>query len=110
MICPLCDGRGLYPFVDTTNPTPADAITFADLLFAVCLCDEGQTYRQHTNCGRDVAPMYRIWCAIHDVHQDRVCLLEDVFTAEQIAAAGYEVSKQKPSREAALLAAGRSKR
>lgn len=108
--CPLCDGRGLYPFVEPSNPKPDSAITFADLWFAVCLCDAGQTYRLDMNCGRQVAPLWRVWCAIHQVDPNRVFLLEDVFTAEQIAAAGYVASRQKPSREAALLAAGRSKR
>jgi hypothetical protein len=108
--CAICEGTGIWPYVDTANPKPDSEITADDLLFAVCLCVAGRALRHRENCGRKVVPLWRVWCARHQVSTERVRRLEDVVTPEQLQEAGFsEPVLSMPSREAALLAAGKGK-
>lgn len=107
MICPICDGTGLYPFVDAENPKPNAAIVAADLYFAVCLCEAGQSFRAADNNGRRTAPLWQLWCAHHRVDPSRVFLLEEVLSAVELTALGFRRAPTSISRESALLAAGR---
>lgn len=109
MTCATCQDTGFYPFVDAENTAPAEAITVADLHFAVCLCEVGQSLRRGENNGRRTVSLWRVWCAREQVDPSRVFLLEEVFSAEELAAAGLRRVAAPLSREAALLAAGRGK-
>jgi hypothetical protein len=107
-MCAACGDMGFVPFADVDNPTPDDAMTADDLRFAVCLCDTGATWRRRENEGRTVAPLWLVWCAKHRVSTERVCMVEDVFTAEELAAAGLtKAGLSMLSREAALLNASK---
>lgn len=107
MSCLACDDRGLVPFVDRDNPKPNAAITVADLFFAVCLCAVGRTYRRRENEGRKVPPLSLVWCAREQVSPERICMIEDAYSADELKAAGLSVKPPSLSREAALLARGR---
>jgi hypothetical protein len=74
--------------------------------FAVCLCDAGQVYRRDTNEGHRTVPLWRVWCAVHQVDPSRVFLLEEIYTGEELTAAGLTKPPVSLSREAALLAKG----
>ncbi len=95
MTCPVCV-NGLL--VQEWTNAPAD--------YAVCLCEAGQVYRRATNEGRDTVPLWRVWCAVHQVDPSRVFLLEQVYSAEELASVGLGASTDPVSREAALLAKG----
>lgn len=100
MTCDHCV-NGLRP-LEWTDATPGDPVDVA-----VCLCDAGQEYRRATNEGRRTVPLWRVWCAVHQVDPSRVFLLEDVYSGAELEAAGLRKAPVSLSREAALLAAGR---
>jgi hypothetical protein len=106
MTCDLCTD-GFVPFVPSTNATPDGDITAADLYFAVCLCALGRAWRVRENCGRKVAPLWVAWCAKQGVSTDRVCMVEDVYSASELQAAGLTRQPANLSREAALMSRGR---
>lgn len=95
--CPICFDKGLAVLEWTDAPPD----------FGVCLCDAGQAMRRTENEGRAVTPLWRVWCALHQVDPSRVSMLEDVFTADELTAVGLRKAPANISREAALLAAGR---
>jgi hypothetical protein len=99
MTCDHCV-NGLRP-LEWTDAKPGDPPEFA-----VCLCDAGQAYRRGVNNGRSAMPLWRVWCAQHRVDPSRVRLMEDVWTAEELAAVGLRNGPAPMSRAAALLAAG----
>jgi hypothetical protein len=94
MTCSHCV-NGLRP-LEWTDP----------LEIAVCLCPSGQVYRQATNNGRVVEALWQVWCAVHQVEPGRVYLMEQVWSAEELAAAGLRPAAAPANRAAALLAAG----
>lgn len=105
-LCAVCEDRGLVPFVATDNPTPDAKVTAADLLFALCLCRAGGALRFTQNERRRTVPLWRVWCAREQVDPSRVCRLEDVYSAEELASVGFQ--KATPiDRSSALLNAGR---
>lgn len=105
MTCHECH-EGLIPMVPHDFAQPLEQATFADFIFAVCLCDKGRTMRNATNNKHSVAPLWRVWCAKYQVDPSRVVMVEDVCTAKELAAAGFQ--KAAPiDREAALQAAGK---
>jgi hypothetical protein len=73
---------------------------------AVCLCQAGQAYRQATNNGHAAVPLWQVWCAQHQVEPERVRLMEQVWSAEELTAAGLRPAAAPANRAAALLAAG----
>jgi hypothetical protein len=107
--CDFCTD-GFVPFVPLSNPKPDADVTKDDLHFAVCLCALGEVWRGRKNCGRKVAPLWAVWCAKHGVDYKRVCMVEDVYSASELEAAGLTRQPAQLSREAALLANGRAKR
>lgn len=112
MTCGACQGLGFWPFVDTANPKPDAEITVDDLLFAVCLCEAGLRWRRRENHGIKVDPLWVVWCAKEQVNPNRVCMIEDVMSPEQLQERGLTRPAQPTavSREAALLAAGKGRR
>jgi hypothetical protein len=107
MTCVECDGHGLVPFLPFDSRVSVEEATMGDLGFAVCLCPSGQALRVSVNAKRRVAPQWVLWAARHSVDPSRVALLENVFSAEDVAAAGFSRPVAQMNREAALLAASR---
>lgn len=106
--CEACQGAGLVPWVSKDNPKPNADISVKDMHYAVCLCEVGRTFRVATNNGRKVAPLWRVWCAREQVDPSRVFMLEDVYSAEELAAWGFQkATPLQVDREAALQAAGK---
>jgi hypothetical protein len=64
------------------------------------------------NYRHEVIPLWRLWAAREGVDPSRVVMLEDVLTADELKdrglSAGVEPTVER--REAALLAAGKSKK
>lgn len=108
MSCAVCQD-GLIPFVPSGNPKADAEIGAADLCFAVCLCASGQAMWSRENHHRTVAPLWRAWCAKHQVEPSRVYMVEDVYTPAELSAAGLMGKPSELSREAALLAHGRKR-
>jgi hypothetical protein len=100
MTCQACADKGLLrlPWDDDAEPG-----------IGVCLCAAGLALRVSRNMGREVLPLWRVWCAQYGVDPARVYLLEDVLSAEELAEAGLTVPAKGAGqdREAALLAAAR---
>lgn len=95
MTCDVClDGFLVVEWTDA----PPDV--------AVCLCEEGQRWRYAENDDKPTVPQWRVWCARWQVDPARVFMVEDVWTAEELAAVGLGVEPVVAiSREAAILAA-----
>jgi hypothetical protein len=106
--CWECEDTGLIPWVEFNNPKKNDDVTRDDVRYAVCICDAGQRQRENTNEGRKVIPQWRFWCAKHDVDPSRVSMVEDVYSAEELAAAGFpSIVAVSQDIHTALLAAGK---
>lgn len=100
MTCDHCV-NGLRP-LEWTDARPGDPIDVA-----VCLCDAGQAYRRAENEGHATVPLWRVWCAVHQVDPSRVFMLEQIYSRDELAAVGLVASAAPASREAALLARGK---
>lgn len=83
----------------------ADAQPGDPIDIAVCVCEAGQAYRLAVNERRRTVPMWRVWCAVHQVDPLRVFLLEQIYSAEELRAVGLAAPVEKQSREARILAA-----
>lgn len=105
-LCATCEDTGMVPFLPADVTTPDADVTAADLHFALCLCGYGMSLRTTENHHRKVTPLWQVWAAQHQVAHGRVHRLEDVYSAEELAAAGFRKG-QPASRAEALLAAGR---
>lgn len=99
MTCLHCV-NGLRP-LEWTDAKPGDLPEFA-----VCLCDAGQSYRRAENNGHQAVPLWQVWCAVHQVQPERVRLMEDVWSASELAAVGLGREVQPVQRASALLKAG----
>lgn len=102
-MCDVCEGKGLV--VLNWSDAPQD--------YAICLCSVGMQMRVTRNAGRETGyALWQVWAAREQVDPSRIVKLEDVATAEEMAALGLS----KPAdvggmdREARLLAAGKSRR
>lgn len=101
MTCEHCV-NGLRP-LEWTDAKAGDPVDIA-----VCLCEAGQAYRLGQNCGRRTVALWRVWCAAHQVDPSRVFMLEQVYSAAELAAVGLRTRDSGvASRESALLAKGR---
>lgn len=110
MNCEACDGIGLVPYLPMEFPKPDAEAVFADLHFAVCLCSAGQAFRVDRNERHIVVPMWAVWCAREQVDPERVAMLEDVFSEDELRAAGFIKLPADFNREAAMLAAGKQRK
>jgi hypothetical protein len=108
MTCDLCVD-GFVAFLPSDSPLADADVTMADLFLAVCLCEQGRAYRVRENCRRKVAPLWVAWCARNGISPDRVCMVEDVYSASELEAAGLTRQPAQVSREAAMLARGRGR-
>lgn len=85
MTCIACDDRGLVAFlIEGHQPDSAK-----DFLFALCLCPTGERWRKADNCGKPTNPAWHVWAAQQGIGHDQVVKLEDVSTAEELAAYGF---------------------
>jgi hypothetical protein len=84
----------------------------ADPDFAVCLCATGLSLRVDRNYTAAVSPRWHVWCAREQVDPSRVWMLEDILTPQELAERGFGVAPdvRVPDREAALLAAGKTRK
>jgi hypothetical protein len=98
-MCANCEDKGLVRL--NWSDAPDD--------FALCLCPVGLDMRGTTHKGRTRTPLWHVWCARECVDPSRVYRIEDVLSADDLAARGLTV-KAEQDREAKLLGAGKSKR
>jgi hypothetical protein len=81
--------------------------------YGICLCPFGLELRIARNVHRAVTPLWQVWAAREQVDPSLVWYLEDVLTPAELAERGFQsgtVEASAESREAALMAAGKSKR
>ena len=79
--------------------------------YSVCLCPAGLELRKAENSGKTCVPLWVLWAHQRGIAVDRVWLVEDVLTPEELAVRGLTAGPQSSyDREAALLAATRRKR
>jgi hypothetical protein len=107
MNCVECEDTGLIAYLPGESPKSLREVVTDDLHFAVCLCAVGKQLRLDTNKGRNVTPLWQVWCAKNQVDPARVQLVEYVFEAEDLEAAGWKVAPSTANREASMLAAGK---
>jgi hypothetical protein len=74
--------------------------------FAVCLCHVGVEMRCTVNEGRETSPLWLVWCAQNQVDPERVFMVEDVLTADEMAERGL-VNAPTDTRQSTLLTAAR---
>lgn len=104
MTCESCADKGLIK----TNW--ADAPTAH---YAVCLCAVGQAWRCDENAGKRVEPHWVVWAYEHQVPLENMWLIEDVLSPAELAERGLSSPSTPPpaaAREAALMAAGRTRK
>jgi hypothetical protein len=80
MNCPSCNDRGIFR-VAYHDGSPAD--------FAICLCKAGERMRIATNNGKPVTPQWQVWAFTQGIPLEHVCPMEDVLTADEMAARGF---------------------
>lgn len=105
MICRSCGDKGIIRCPYTDNPD--------EDLFALCLCPTGQTMRTTRNAGKETGyALWQVWCAREQIDPSRMYLMEEVLTAQELAERGFQApgKAQPQSREAALLAAGKTRK
>jgi hypothetical protein len=108
-LCASCEDRGIVPFVPIDGPAD-DAVTADDLHFAICLCDTGKDLRWDKNEKARTVPRWRVWAAKEQIHESRVCLVEEAFLGAELIAAGLVAERRSEDRSVALLAAGKRTR
>lgn len=101
-MCAACDDTGIVPYVRTDNPKSDSAIGVEDLHFALCLCAKGQTLRQPPN-DRSAYPVWQAWAAQQQIDHGRVCKVEEIFSADELARHGLTVRPAGANRDSALL-------
>ena len=77
--------------------------------FAVCLCEAGLRLRTNRNDGHKVIPLWQVWCARERVDPERVFMVEDVLTPDELRERELSKPVSRLDRAAALLAAGKVK-
>lgn len=77
----------------------------AEWEYALCLCRAGLAWRRDTNGGKSVAPLWRVWCAQHQVEPAKVHRMEHVLTVEELAERGFAVPTSGVALDAIVAAA-----
>ena len=99
--CPVCADRGIVRV--NWEDAPPD--------FAICVCGTGLSLRVDRNYTHVTAPLWHLWCAREGISQERVFLLEDVLTPDELTARGIPAAEPSDeTRETALLRAGLSRK
>ena len=80
MTCPSCNGHGLFK-VCYHEGDPTD--------YALCLCKAGEAMRCARNNGKPVTPQWQVWAHRQGIDPARVAPMEDLLTAEELAARGF---------------------
>lgn len=100
MICSVCHDKGIVSLPWTDAPDD----------YAVCLCSIGRAMRSTKNYKATVMPLWKVWCAREQVHPSRMSMIEDWLPDEELAAHGWLTQAPAVDREAALLAASKTRR
>lgn len=95
MTCQTCGDRGVV----RVNWKDADED------YAVCLCLVGAGLRSTTNAGKPCEPGWRVWAAQRSVHPDRITMLEDVLTPDELAVKGFQELSAASAMDAIVAAA-----
>lgn len=99
-MCPHCGDKGMIrvPWSDA----PDD--------FAICLCAVGMLMRDDRNAGKRTGyALWQVWAYREQIDPSRVFLIEEILTPAELLERGFG-AVPVANREAALLAAGKSKR
>ena len=100
MSCTTCEDKGLVAVPWTDAPDD----------YAVCLCPIGRGLRTTKNYKSAVAPLWEVWAAREQVDPSRVRMLETLLSEDELKARGFSLGvPSRVDREAALLAAGKSR-
>ncbi len=100
--CPSCNGFGAFA-VRYHDGSPAD--------YALCLCAAGETMRRENNNGKVTTPYWFAWASIMGIDPEHVAPMEDLLTAEEMAARGFTELPASTAIDAVAAAArARSKR
>lgn len=103
MNCQVCADHGMVKLNWSDAPTE----------YGICLCQIGRELRISRNVRSKVTPLWQVWAAREQVDPSLVWMLEDVLTPAELTELGFHGVVGEPSaesREAALMAAGKSKR
>jgi hypothetical protein len=103
MNCEVCHDHGVVKLNWSDAPPE----------YGICLCQFGLELRNARNVRSQVTPLWQVWAAREQVDPSLVWMLEDVLTPAELAERGFQSVVGEPStesREAALMAAGKSKR
>lgn len=103
MSCPVCGGRGIVKVADLDKPEQPP-------WYGICLCPAAAWYRaSQDGRQRGIATAgWEVWAAREGVQPEDVFLLEDGFTAEELAEMGLTV-KATPA-AGGLAAVGKARR
>jgi hypothetical protein len=104
MSCTVCGDKGIVK-VCYEDGTPAD--------YAVCLCPASAWYRSDVNAGKHTGSYgWQVWAAREQIQPDCVFGLEDVYEPSELATMVLAALKEPTAetREAALIAAGKTKK
>jgi hypothetical protein len=80
--------------------------------FAICLCRAGAEMRNGRNVKQTEFALWQLWAAREQIDPSRVFFLEEVLTPQELSERGFSMPARPTAvaREAALMAAGKSKR
>jgi hypothetical protein len=102
-MCPHCGGIGLIwiNWADYEGPRE----------IAVCLCSKGLQLRSTKNAGKETGvAAWQVWAYGQGLDPERIYMLEDVLSPEDLQARGFGAVAAPADREAALLAASKAKK
>lgn len=110
-LCASCEDVGIVPFLPAGCSKPDADVTADDLHFGICLCSKGRDLRWNRNGKAKTVPLWHVWAAREGIDHARVCLVEQVFTPDELTAAGLMAGAvPAQDRRAALLAEGTRRR
>jgi hypothetical protein len=100
MSCQVCADKGIVKL--NWSDAPED--------YGVCLCAVGRTMRETRNAGKrtDYA-LWQVWATREGIDPDRVLLLEDILTDEEMRECGFVRQVVTSDPMAALSSIGKRK-
>lgn len=100
MTCPSCNGVGVFR-VAYKDGSPSD--------FALCLCKVGEVMRCATNNGKPVTPQWQVWAFRNGIPIEHVAPMEDLLTADEMAARGFKELTTQADALSAIAAAAKAR-